>query len=116
MVLTYIGINRIEGFCDVLQSGDVVVVKERSDNTGMSITNAIEQIAAAAAGRFSIRPESLKIYELYVVHGKPELSAVEFDNPKGFTGPSWTPMSVEDFERAHFSLQELIERGDSYGL
>lgn len=51
--------------CDVEVNGNVVIVTERPDNKGMSITNAIEDIALKVCEVFSISYLNLVLIEHY---------------------------------------------------
>lgn len=114
-ILSYTGINRLPASCVVCASGNTVVVKEIAANTGMSITNACEAIAAVVCDRYGIDPKNLELYEYYLVGGKKSLSKVSFcsSGQGSFSGPDWTSVDVCTFESDHFPLALLGEE-DSY--
>ena len=112
--LDYAGCNGVSAHCNVFIRGDVAVVKEVPDNAGMSITNAIDVIAATICSMYGIAPEVLQLYEYYIVERKGSLSRVYFDPPlECFRGPRWEKIDVQEFEERFFPLS-YMGRENSY--
>lgn len=114
-MLTYVGANGVKSCCDVMRQDNVVVVKERQDNPGVSITNALEPLAAKVCEEYGIAPEDLDLYELYVFDTPDHvaLSHILFADD-AISGPRWTEIPKETFEKNLFSLAPLCNNS-SFG-
>jgi len=100
--------NRCDGICLVerlfLRDGRVATICHQiMDSPGLSVTNAIEELAFQICVRFKIRPADLVVIDYYPhrnSHKESNYSLVSFQRypPNSmFDGPSWQNMSDEDW-------------------
>lgn len=101
MILLYDGFNK-KSKCRVDVFGNVVIATQLTsyDNTGTSITNAIEVVAKAACDQFNIKYEDLILIEHNEDQGY-QLVKLELDNVKGtydqvFKNVKWKNISIND--------------------
>jgi len=71
--------NSIQARCNLRWNGVVAIVTELSDNPGMSITNAIEDVALAVCERTGIPFKDLVLIEHYPKRGVGEINKETFD-------------------------------------
>ena len=65
MMFNYTDRNNSECVCDVEQHGNVIIMTELEENTGASVTNSCDYIAAQYADRFGLDLDSLVFVERY---------------------------------------------------
>lgn len=82
----------------IAEAGDVVtvVVREREDNPGRSVTNCIEEIATAVLRRTGLDAKRMRFFETY--SGRDAVDEVTFEavGPDGFMGPNWRRLNSMD--------------------
>lgn len=108
MKIRYIAGNKTIGFCflDIYENNGltIAVVTEPEDNTGASITNAIEQVAGTI-DKLGFDVDVL--IEHYDIFDKEEWSSVKFQRTEyiektgdtEYIDPSWKHMTKEEFEK-----------------
>lgn len=108
----YVGSNKLKACCDVSIIGKtpVVVLHERADNPGMSVTNASEYIATAlyVSRLRHFDPASIRWFEHYPddpqswdrIEYRIQESTTREGRSVRFTDPNWSPSSLEEIEHA----------------
>lgn len=107
--LVYTDNNRIYCICTLYLIGNVALVKEHSDNKGMSIHNAIENVAASICNTHKIDCFSLVLivqdsdgYNLVTFIMKP-MQQLDTNNPSlkkiiyRFSEPDWKLITLDEF-------------------
>lgn len=103
LLFAYKSPNRFDGVCRieriVLRDKRTVIICEQvSENPGMSITNAVEEIAFQVCGWYEIDPEQLVWIEHYPRETGYLRVSFTVQPPAGmFAGPSWIPMQRADW-------------------
>lgn len=104
MILIYDGFHN-KSKCRVDVFGNVVIATQLDtyDNTGTSITNAVEVVAKTVCDEFKIKYEDLIFIEHYQGE-KYKLVTLELDNVKGyhdevFKNPHWNNISLDEIAK-----------------
>lgn len=104
--------NHFDGICSIerisLPDDRIVIIcEEVNGNPGISVTNAVEDIAFQVCQQFQIDPQNLVWIEHYNVYfiDEPEWNLVKFNKippDDYFEGPSWKPMTPKDWQQLGF--------------